>query len=117
MSTAFAQQEDSIKFSINESRALIDAHLNLPKVIAIKDSLESKVNILEKENKDCENLNGMYKEQNKNYHFYAETMSKEVDKQDGEIKKLRFWNKIWRGISAGASALFGGSIIYDRIKG
>ena len=116
MSTAFAQQKDSIAFSINESRALVDSWLTLPKVIEVKDSLERKVSILEAENKECENLNGMYKEQNKNYHFYAETMSKEIDKQDVKIEKLTFWNKFWRGATGGVAAVLGGALIYEEIK-
>lgn len=116
MSTAFAQQEDSIKFSINESRALVDAHLTAPKLVEVIDSLKSSNKIIENRLKESENLNGMYKEQNKNYHFYAETMSKEIDKQDEKVKKLEFWKKFWKNMTGAVGLTGAGLIIVNEIK-
>lgn len=116
MSTAFAQQKDSVKFSINEGKALVDAWLSLPGFVEINDSLKSANKIIDNRLKDCEDLNEMYREQNKNYHFYAETMSKEIDKQDEKIKKLDFWRKFWKNMTGAVGLTGAGLIIVNEIK-
>lgn len=92
------QQKDSIKFSIDESRALVDAWNTLPKVCEINDSLNSKVGILESQIEACEQLKDSYKEQNKNYQHYSEVISNEIDKQDKELEKANKWRYRWRGL-------------------
>lgn len=110
LSTVSGQTKDSIGFSINESRAVVDAWLTLPKYVQIVDSLNKKEEKYIRQIKDCEDLNSSYKEQNKNYQFYSETMSSELDKQDKEIRKLKFWGRFWRG-ATGVVGVTGGIII------
>ena len=93
------QQKDSIKFSITESRALVDAWNTLPKVCEINDSLNSKVGILQSQVEACEQLKDSYKEQNKNYQHYSEVISNEIDKQDKELEKANKWRYRWRGLA------------------
>lgn len=110
ISTVSGQTKDSIVFSTNEARVLVDAWLTLPKYVEIVDSLNKKEEKYIREIKDCEDLNSSYKEQNKNYQFYSETMSSELDKQDNQIRKLKFWNRFWRG-ATGVVGLTGGTLI------
>lgn len=116
MSTVSAQQKDSIDFSIDESRAVVDAWLTLPKFVQINDSLKKANEILESQINDCEDLKGSYREQNKNYQFYAETMATEIDKQDKKIKKLNFWLKFWKGMTGGVGLVGSTVIIVKEVK-
>lgn len=115
-STAFGQTEDSIKFSINESKCLVDAWQTLPGIVKINDSLKEANSILQFDLNQCESLKNEYKQQNKNYQSYSETISKEIDKQDEKIKKLEFWRKFWKNMTGAVGLTGSGLIIVNEIK-
>lgn len=115
-STAFGQTEDSIKFSINESKCLVDAWQTLPRILHINDSLKEANTILQFDLKQCESVKNDYKTQNKNYQSYAETISKEIDKQDIQFKRSEKWRKIWKKSTQWTSSIAAILISYEIIK-
>lgn len=110
------QTKDSIKFSIEESRNLIDAWQTLPNYVIIVDSLRSAEVILKNDIERCNELKNDYKAQNKAYQKYAEDISKEIDKQDKKIKKLNFWIRFWKGMTGGVGLVCSTVIIIKEVK-
>lgn len=115
-STAFGQTEDSIKFSINESKCLVDAWQTLPGIVKINDSLKEANAILQFDLNQCESLKNEYKQQNKNYQAYAKTISEEIDKQDIKLKRSEKWRKIWRKSTAWTGSIAAILVSYEIIK-
>ena len=114
--TVSGQTKDSIKFSIEESRNLVDAWQTLPNYVIIVDSLRSAEVILRNDVKRCNELKNDYKEQNKSYQKYAEDISKEIDKQDVKLKRSEKWRLIWRKSTAWTGSIAAILITYEIIK-
>jgi len=88
----------------------------LPGIVKINDSLKEANSILQFDLNQCESLKNEYKQQNKNYQSYSETISKEIDKQDEKIKKLEFWRKFWKNMTGAVGLTGSGLIIVNEIK-
>ena len=103
-------QKDSIKFSIEESRALIDAYLNYPLCLELNDSCEVKNNILARDLILVQELNKYYKEtKQQEQEFRKESLryTKEIEDKLNDANK---WRLIWRR-ATGFISLIGGTII------
>jgi hypothetical protein len=103
-------QKDSIKFSIEESRALIDAYLNYPLCLELNDSCEVKTKILQRDLLAVQELNKYYKETKVvEQEFRKESLrySKELETKLNDANK---WRYFWRR-ATGFISLIGGTLI------
>jgi hypothetical protein len=103
-------QKDSIKFSIEESRALIDAYLNYPLCLELNDSCEVKNKILARDLIAVQELNKYYKETKEvEQEFRKESLrySKELETKLNDANK---WKYFWRR-ATGFISLIGGTLI------
>ena len=115
MSIAFAQK-DSIKFSIEESRALIDAYLNYPLCLEMNDSCEIKTKILEKDLIAVQELNKYYKETKEQEQEYRKESTKYTKELEDKLSSANKWKYFWRR-TTGLVSLVGATIItYNHLK-
>jgi hypothetical protein len=109
-------QKDSIKFSIEESRALIDAYLNYPLCLGIVDSCEVKTKILERDLKAVQELNKYYKDSKEVEKEFRKESLRYTKEIEGKLNDANKWRRIWRR-ATGIISLIGGTIItYNYIK-
>lgn len=109
-------QKDSIKFSIEESRALIDAYLNYPLCLVIVDSCEVKNKILERDLLAVQELNKYYKDSKEVEKEFRKESLRYTKEIEGKLNDANKWRRIWRR-TTGIISLIGGTIItYNYIK-
>ena len=109
-------QKDSIKFSIEESRALIDAYLNYPLCLELNDSCEIKTKILEKDLIAVQELNKYYKETKEQEQEYRKESTKYTKELEDKLNSANKWRYFWRR-TTGLVSLVGATIItYNHLK-
>jgi hypothetical protein len=109
-------QKDSIKFSIEESRALIDAYLNYPLCLELNDSCEVKNKILARDLIAVKELNKYYKEtkvQEQEFRKESLQYSKELETKLNDANK---WRYFWRRATAFVSLIGGTLITYNYLS-
>ena len=109
-------QKDSIKFSIEESRALIDSYLNYPLCLELNDSCETKTKILERDLLAVQELNKYYKDTKEvEQEFRKESLrySKEIESKLNDANK---WRYFWRRATAFVSLIGGTLITYNYLS-
>ena len=109
-------QKDSIKFSIEESRALIDAYLNYPLCLELNDSCEVKNKILARDLIAVKELNKYYKEtkvQEQEFRKESLRYSKELETKLNDANK---WKYFWRRATAFVSLIGGTLITYNYLS-
>ena len=103
-------QKDSVKFSIEESRALIDAYLNYPLCLELNDSCEVKTKILERDLLAVQELNKYYKDTKvQEQEFRKESLQYKKELED-KLNDANKWRYFWRS-ATGFITLIGGTII------
>jgi len=103
-------QKDSVKFSIEESRTLIDAYLNYPLCLELNDSCEVKNKILQRDLLAVQELNKYYKDtkvQEQEFRKQSLQYKKELEDKLNDANK---WRYFWRS-ATGFISLIGGTII------
>jgi hypothetical protein len=103
-------QKDSIKFSIEESRALIDAYLNYPLCLELNDSCEVKTKILEKDLLAVQELNKYYKDSKEVEQEFRKESLRYTKEIEGKLNDANKWRVIWRR-ATGIVSLIGGTVI------
>lgn len=94
--TAYGQDTDSIKYSVRESKALIDAYLNYPLALDGWDSCEVKAELLKRDLDGQVNLTNLMKEQIGTQKEYISKSDKLVTDLTGKLEKSDKWKKRWR---------------------
>lgn len=115
MSIAFGQK-DSIKFSIEESRALIDAYLNYPLCLELNDSCEIKTKILEKDLVALQELNKYYKETKEQEQEFRKESLKQTKELEGKLSDANKWKNFWKKATGFISLVCGSIITYNYIN-
>ena len=115
MSIAFAQK-DSIKFSIEESRVLIDAYLNYPLCLEMNDSCEIKTKILEKDLLVVKELNKYYKETKEQEQEYRKESTKYTKELEDKLTTANKWKYFWRRTSRLVSLIGATIVTYNHLK-
>jgi len=103
-------QKDSIKFSIEESRALIDAYLNYPLCLEINDSCEVKNKILQRDLLAVQELNKYYKDSKVVEQEFRKESLRYTKEIEGKLNDANKWRLIWRR-ATGIVSLIGGTVI------
>ena len=103
-------QKDSIKFSIEESRALIDAYLNYPLCIELNDSCEVKNKILERDLLAVQELNKYYKDSKEAEQEFRKESLRYTKEIEGKLNDANKWRYFWRR-ATGFISLIGGTLI------
>ena len=103
-------QKDSIKFSIEESRALIDAYLNYPLCLELNDSCEVKNKILERDLLAVQELNKYYKETKVVEQEFRKESLRYTKEIEGKLNDANKWRYFWRR-ATGFISLIGGTLI------
>jgi len=103
-------QKDSIKFSIEESRALIDAYLNYPLCIELNDSCEVKNKILQRDLLAVQELNKYYKDSKEAEKEFRKESFRNTKEIEGKLNDANKWRYFWRR-ATGFVSLIGGTII------
>jgi len=103
-------QKDSIKFSIEESRALIDAYLNYPLCLELNDSCEVKNKILERDLLAVQELNKYYKETKVVEQEFRKESLRYTKEIEGKLNDANKWRLIWMR-ATGIVSLIGGTVI------
>lgn len=109
-------QKDSVKFSIEESRALIDAYLNYPLCLELNDSCEVKNKILARDLIAVKELNKYYKEtkvQEQEFRKESLRYSKELETKLNDANK---WKYFWRRATVFVSLIGGTLITYNYLS-
>ena len=103
-------QKDSIKFSIEESRALIDAYLNYPLCLELNDSCEVKNKILARDLLAVQELNKYYKETKEVEQEFRKESLRYTKEIEGKLNDANKWRYFWRR-ATGFVSLIGGTLI------
>lgn len=103
-------QKDSIKFSIEESRALIDAYLNYPLCLELNDSCEVKNKILTRDLIAVKELNKYYKETKVQEQEFRKESLRYAKEIEGKLNDANKWRYFWRR-ATGFISLIGGTLI------
>ena len=103
-------QKDSIKFSIDESRALIDAYLNYPLCLELNDSCEVKTKILERDLLAVQQLNKYYKDSKEVEQEFRKESLRYTKEIEGKLNDANKWRYFWRR-ATGFISLMGGTLI------
>lgn len=103
-------QKDSIKFSIEESRALIDAYLNYPLCLELSDSCEVKTKILQRDLLAVQELNKYYKETKVIEQEFRKESLRYTKEIEGKLNDANKWRYFWRR-ATGFVSLIGGTLI------
>jgi hypothetical protein len=103
-------QKDSIKFSIEESRALIDAYLNYPLCLEINDSCEVKNKILQRDLLAVQELNKYYKDSKEVEQEFRKESLRYTKEIEGKLNDANKWRYFWRR-ATGFVSLIGGTLI------
>jgi hypothetical protein len=112
MSTAFGQK-DSIKFSIEESRALIDAYLNYPLCLELNDSCEIKNKILEKDLVAVQELNKYYKETKVQEQEFRKDSLKQTKELENKLIDANKWKHFWKKSTGFISLMCASVLTYN----
>lgn len=113
---ASAQQKDSIKYSVNESKALIDAYLNYEPALNALDSCEVKSLILTNDLKASIDLCKSYKEKAADERKYRELADKTINELNEDNLKANKWRYRWRSITGFFAATTLTLIGYELVK-
>lgn len=115
MSIVFGQK-DSIKFSIEESKVLIDAYLNYPLCLELNDSCEIKTKILEKDLIVVKELNKYYKETKEQEQEYRKESTKYTKELEDKLSSANKWRYFWRRTTYLVSLVGATIITYNHLK-
>ena len=115
LSIQSVKAQDSIKYDINESKALVDSYLNLPRFVELYDSSEAQI-VKYKSNavadsimlKSCEDLRLSEK-------GLIELQKQQSDELKSEVKKLNNRKKFWK-ITSGILSIPASITIYNLVR-